>query len=382
MGAWTASAWAAEQNFISLENPAPLERSGRPAWTDKDFREAIPAPVPTATEPAEGKTLGRRSLKTVPGKEAVEPAQLPPSAIEEVPELKTRLFPGGEDKSGTRRGGSLAPKMETHQAGTAQAPFSSSRLIPQEARLTYPYRAAGKLFYKSADGKSWVCSGAVIAPRLVLTAGHCVHEGKGAAEGFHRDFVFVPAYYYGEAPLGAWSFSWVVTTEEWSNSDGAVPNQADFAILEMRDIKTAKAGVIKLGNQTGWFGLGVPGNWPNHTKRLGYPVGFDQGQEMHQVDSQSAGADTEFSVVYGSDMNGGSSGGPIIQNFGAVSVGEEIEGLNLIVGVTSYGPKDTTVKTQGSSVFTQELLDIYKAACQHQAGNCPGQFLSSKSAAQ
>jgi hypothetical protein len=98
---------------------------------------------------------------------------------------------------------------------------------------------------------------------------------------------------------------------------------------------------------------------------------------MHQVDSQSVGADSEFSVIYGSDMNGGSSGGPIIQNFGAVSVGEEVQGANLIVGVTSYGPKDADVKIQGSSVFTQEVLDLYKAACQHQAGNCPTQFVSS-----
>ena len=78
--------------------------------------------------------------------------------------------------------------------GTGGSFFSSSRLIPIDARLTYPYLAAGKLFFTIPGQGDFICSGAVLRPRIVLTAGHCVHSGSNGANGFFTNFQFIPAY--------------------------------------------------------------------------------------------------------------------------------------------------------------------------------------------
>ena len=91
---------------------------------------------------------------------------------------------------------------------------------------------------------------------------------------------------------------------------------------------------------------------------------------MHEVHSQSFGMDTDYSALYGSDMTGGSSGGPSIEDFGiANSVGQLRANPNMVVGVTSYGPSGE-FKVQGSSILNQEFLDILAMACKHRAGNC------------
>ncbi len=54
----------------------------------------------------------------------------------------------------------------------------------------FPYRAIGKIFYTKSDGQNYVCSGSSIGGRAVLTAGHCVSDGKGK---FHTNWVFIPA---------------------------------------------------------------------------------------------------------------------------------------------------------------------------------------------
>jgi hypothetical protein len=94
---------------------------------------------------------------------------------------------------------------------------------------------------------------------------------------------------------------------------------------------------------------------------------------MHQVDSghtANAGAAT---VLYGSDMRGGSSGGGWWENFGVKAEGQQgaiNDSPNRIVGVTSYGFISTDPKVQGSSILNQEFLRLLNLACNHRAGNC------------
>lgn len=269
---------------------------------------------------------------------------------------------------------SQLPQIDTAvalAAGTRGAYFSSSRLIPQSARLAYPYSASGKIFFKQGT-RHFICSGSVINSRVVVTAGHCVHKGSDGSNGFYSDIIFVPAWHEAQAPFGVWAATWVATTFTWGTGGGGVPNAADFAVFEVADQEID--GVDwKLGDMVGTYGFKTAALLGNHLKIIGYPGSFDNGNIMHQVDTGDSAAAANNTVLYGSDMTGGSSGGPWIQNFGEKADGQpdalDAE-FNTIVGITSYGFISSQPKVQGSSILNDAFVSLYNAVCARNAGNC------------
>jgi hypothetical protein len=103
---------------------------------------------------------------------------------------------------------------------------------------------------------------------------------------------------------------------------------------------------------------------------LGYPVGFDSGEVMHQVNSQFVRSASPNCAEYPSDMTGGSSGGPWVEDFGFIATGQIVPFSNRIVGVVSYGPTDSSLKYQGSSIFNGEFADLLNYACTFRATSC------------
>ena len=218
----------------------------------------------------------------------------------------------------------------------------------------------------------FVCSASVIRPRVVLTAGHCVHSGSGSESGFYTNFLFVPAFRDGNAPYKTWDWSFAAVTSTWANGGGTVPNAADYAMLEIKD-QVVGDTAQRIGNITGYLGYQTLSLIPNHSHLLRYPCNLDRCQKMHQVTSQSARSVSPNNAEYGSDMLGGSSGGPWVQNFGAYAAGQTgglNSGLNRVVGVTSYGYINTAIRAQGSSIFDERFISLLDTVCGHQTGNC------------
>ena len=359
------------QDYVTIENDEiqdVVSRDPGGHWTPSQLQSAKPLEVPVPSI-----SLEQLLQEAVTGQEGNIPDQADaagyvPEDKEVSPDLGDRLFL----ESVLQLESMEEDTFEPLDTGTLNAYFSSSRLVPPSARLHYPYRAVGKLFFQKQDGGNFICSGAVLRPRLILTAGHCVHKGSGGSAGFYKSFLFVPAHHNGQAPYQAWNWRWVITTGSWNTSNGNVPNKADFAIIEVEDRRFGSQ-VKKIGEVTGWFGYRTNALMPNHNKKLGYPANHDNGQIMHQVDSQHFRAGGQNTVLYGSDMRGGSSGGPWVENFGVKASGQA-GGLkpwpNRIIGVTSYGYVATGPKVQGSSILNQEFLNILNAACSHRSGNC------------
>lgn len=311
-------------------------------------------------------------------------AQPPQEGI--TPDLEARLYSEDmivEEPSAPFEERVHGDENESIDFGTSGALYSSSQLVPTDARLTYPHSTVGKLFFVD-NGRAFVCSASVINRRIVLTAGHCVHRGNGdrTRAGFFTDFLFVPAFHQGQAPFGAWDPTWIFVTGSWLEFGSQNPiNRADFGILVIGD-QVFSRRVQPIGNVTGFLGFRTFRLASNHTKKLGYPLNFDGGQVMHQVDSQAFRIDdrAKQTVLYGGDMRGGSSGGPWVQDFGVNSIGQGDSGnyfRNRVVGVSSYVRRDQEIKVMGSSTLNDEFfntdvsrLGIFQLACNQRAGNC------------
>jgi V8-like Glu-specific endopeptidase len=242
------------------------------------------------------------------------------------------LTSGARRKTGRQSVVIPGPEGPRENRGSAALEFSSSRLVPTDARVVYPYSTVGKLFFDVPGSGSGYCSASVINRRVVLTAGHCVHT---PGKGWHKNFSFVPAFFKGNAPFGTWRAEKIWATGEWINGGNRYPNKADFGVLVMRDNMDGEG----VGEVTGWLGWKTRSLSPNHLHILGYPSNLDQGNQLHQVTSSSFDCCFATTAIYGADMRQGSSGGPWVQNFGVranqQNIGRNTQ-KNRVVGVYSW----------------------------------------------
>ncbi len=258
--------------------------------------------------------------------------------------------------------------------GTNNHPFSTARadLYGLKTNKVYPYRAAGKLFF-NIGGSSFICSASLIKRGIVVTAAHCV-ANYGQSQ-FYSGWQFVPAYNNGNAPYGTWTVqqAWIKTAY-FNGTD----NCAVFGVVCPDDVavlilNTQSGGYP--GTSTGWYGYGwngysfTSGNLTQVTQ-LGYPVGLNNAAFMERNDSYGyVSSANSNNTVIGSNMNGGSSGGPWLANFGlpAALTGEtngSAPAANVVIGVTSWGYTSTAPKEQGASPFTSNnIVSLISSAC-------------------
>lgn len=366
----------AQTHVNSMVNPA-ANPAGQVAlaaradyWTAERFQAAMPLTLPQAQPGA--------VMRATPAIAA--PAQRPSGRNGRAPTAAwsataQQLFTPAPRTASAQAVLSAQPQA----SGTANAPYTSTRVFPLfggadapfSADRAYPYRTVGVLFF-AIDGLPYRCSASVIQRRVVATAGHCVHSG--VTGGYYSDWVFVPAYRDGAAPFGAWrNWQLVTVTDTWSGGGGVVPNAADYAMIVFGDQPMTSGGpAMRLGDVTGWLGYQTFSLAGNHTSKLGYPCNLDNCAKMQNVMSHSVRATEPNNVEYGSDAEGGSSGGPWVQNFETVAVGGRSgrnAGANRVVGVTSYGYVDHSLKLQGASVLDRRWEELMIMACADD-GNC------------
>lgn len=355
-------------DYVTKANTDVTVQSTMAYWTPERLANAKPLDIPKVSSKAVLQADNEAPATT--GTPASADGRGP--TVNVPPNMANRLFDPAMAPQWNADTGNADTGIQPFDRGTSGYNYTSSRLIPTTADTSYPYRTIGKLFFTKPGVGNFVCSGSVIQRRIIATAGHCVHSGNGAASGWYTNFLFVPAYRNGAAPYNTWSWAYVRTTTTWYTGGGAVPNAADYAMIEVND-KVINGVTRRVGDLTGWLGWQTASLSNNHAHILGYPGNLDSGLYMHQVTAQSAVSGGNNTWRYGSDMRGGSSGGPFVQNFSVPAAGQPAglnPGLNRLISVVSYGPVDTNPKYQGASILDSRWTSMWTAACARRAGNC------------
>ncbi len=254
-------------------------------------------------------------------------------------------------------------KRVSHRPTSAVSSNSNAYLS-----ATYPYRAIGRLTFNSGS----LCTASLIRKSVIVTAAHCVQE-FGSGDNVFSNFQFTPASYNGSAPYGSWSVGAIVRSGSWADGTDIGSNAArdnDLAVMIIN--KNAQGQFI--GNITGYLTYGwnnysfvshnLTGDlWTAALTTLGYPGLLDAGRIMQRTDGSGylTTIDGAGQIYQGSNLTGGSSGGPWIANFGyqdptysGGANGGDSFASNVVVGVTSWGASDPNdPKNNYASQFRQ-----------------------------
>ena len=302
--------------------------------------------------------------------------------------LGTPGFSAGADGNGS---GALSPVflgtpaaaddgIASQDFGTQNHPFSTARadLYTTATNTNYPYAPAGKLFFQIGSS-NYICSASLIKKGVVVTAAHCV--ANYGAKAFYHNWQFVPGYRNGSAPYGVWTVKTAYVLTAYYNGTDACYQYGVICPDDVAVLILNPSGTSYPGSTTGYFGYGYNGygfaGSTTQITQLGYPAGLDNAAYMERNDSYGYKNSTYSSnTIIGSNMNGGSSGGPWLVNFGipATLTGEtngSAPSSDVVVGVTSWGYTSNTPKEQGAAPFTSgNIVPLVSAACTAVPGAC------------
>ena len=264
-----------------------------------------------------------------------------------------------------------------------------------------PYLTTGKLYMQYSGGVG-TCTGSMIGKGIVVTASHCIYSygKKGSAP---KAVYFVPAATansLNSGPIGYWKASKIYLPQCYVNGNctGSWYSN-DVALLKLAGKTSAlpyNKGAGQYGYATGTWGWSKGGSfinsklWLAQITQLGYPANLgvsssNPGSSMIRTDSIARyylnGSARNF--LWGSGQTQGSSGGPILQNFGrrphvtARGWKGHRPNANILTGVTSYGINMPKGHLLGATFWTTSVNypSLYKDTAGKAWGYGPLGFL-------
>jgi V8-like Glu-specific endopeptidase len=266
-------------------------------WTPERMAAAIPVPMP------------KEPKGNAPAAETIKPNGQP-----------------GKEEPGHPNGSKAESRAQEAEKFQPRTNGGSAVANP----LAYPFTTCGKLFF-TQGGKDYSGSASVVAPNVLLTAGHCVYLG-----GWSSNVAFYPSYPKRGAtdPNYRFSYSYEAAWTAWSQHS----NRAyDYGFIWIDNDP---------GHKVGWLGMMWNAATSGRTwEAVGYPATPNppfNGNVMDEAVGKVASSSTSGTIGLTNDnMEHGSSGGPWITDFNG-SPREYANGLqsfHITDGdFTEYGP--------------------------------------------
>jgi glutamyl endopeptidase len=197
----------------------------------------------------------------------------------------------------TPREFSLLLRRKTKSATGSAETILGTDLRSRFYSTVYPHRAIGLITFDQPGLGSFLCTGWLISPNTVATAGHCVHSG-GLNGNFSTNVVFFPARDGASTPNGSCAATSLFAVAGWTDSALA---SHDYGAIKLN---------CTIGNTVGWFGLTKAAKKGDHALVAGYPG----DKPLEQWGSFGAISATDMrQLYYFNDTFGGMSGSPVYQ---------------------------------------------------------------------
>ncbi|QDW62836.1 peptidase [Oerskovia sp. KBS0722] len=326
--------------------------------TIEDQARLDPAGETTASlAPVYDENTGRAHVMSSVTADAAIAAYWTEERIESAIPLETPTLSASDQQQIVNQSTQDAKNARAEVVSTPSGPVVSLMGV-QPATVTNWSHTNGKVLFRNAsDGKNYICSGSALnsgSKRLVATAGHCVHGGKG--KGWHQNWVFIPGYDKGSAPHGKFTAYTMRTMNDWINYGPEWRGfNSDVAFVTTNSSSTGKGLVV---NAVGGHGLITGGSeYAWSTDMFGYPGNLQSGQVMYACSGGTgkwSASGYSFSRITGCGFGGGSSGGPWLKSYNNSS------GQGLLKSVTSWNTDG--VKWLGAPFFREDVRTMYTSA--------------------
>ena len=223
------------------------------------------------------------------------------------PATSTRTFSPSATGSGTasEAAGALARPESAGDLAALLAlqavtgPVGAETIIGADTRRRvtpttgFPARATALVVFSAGR-----CTGWLIGPDTVVTAGHCVHPGDGGAFYPVRQVRVYPGRNGNTSPYGSCGARWTASTVGWTRS---ARDDYDYGVIKLN---------CRIGETTGWYGF----FWTS-TSLTGLPTtinGYPGDKPLTQWRSDDLVRVTQTRrVFHQNDTVGGVSGAPI-----------------------------------------------------------------------